>query len=124
MNVRNISDSEREVMQVLWADSPLSLSQIVERVQKKKDWSAKTIQTFVNRLRQKGAVHANRGETYTYAPAVSMEETRVTEVKRVVEKLYGGAMNQFITSFIGKADLSDKDIEELSQYLEDLKKRR
>jgi BlaI family penicillinase repressor len=122
--MKSISDSEREVMKVLWAESPLSLSEIVERVQRKSTWSVKTIQTFVNRLRQKGALVANRGEVYTYVPAVSMEETRVSEVQRVVEKFYGSSVNQFITSFIGNAKLSEKDLEELTAYLSDLKNRR
>lgn len=124
MPVKNLSDSEREVMEVLWDESPLSLAMIVERVQKQKAWSAKTIQTFVNRLKQKGAVNVIKGGTYTYEPAVSKEETRVTEVQRVVEKLYGSSVNQFITSFIGNSKLSGRDIEELTAYLEELKKRR
>jgi BlaI family penicillinase repressor len=124
MQQRTISESERAVMEVLWARSPLGLAEIVAGVQKTKPWSAKTIQTFVNRLKQKGAVVVEKGEPFTYAPAYTMEEARVSEVQRVVSKLYGGSVKQFVTSYLESAQLSGEDIEELSAYLRELKDRR
>jgi BlaI family penicillinase repressor len=124
MAIKKISDSERKVMEVLWQESPLTLSEIVERVQQKAAWSGKTIQTFVNRLKQKGAVSVNKDSVFTYAPTISKEETSITEVQRIVEKLYGDSMNQFITSFLGNAKLSEEDIEEIAAFLNSLKQRR
>lgn len=124
MAIKKISDSERKVMEVLWQESPLTLSEIVERVQQKATWSAKTIQTFVVRLKEKGVVSVNKGSVFTYAPTISKEETSITEVQRIVEKLYGNSKNQFITSFLGNAKLSEEDIEEIAAFLNNLKQRR
>ena len=69
-----ISGSEWEVMEVLWKGSPdgLLLGQVVESLPAGKTWATKTIQTFLKRLTDKGAVEAMReGRMLRYSAAVS-----------------------------------------------------
>ena len=51
----SISDAEWEVMTVLWADSPLTASDVVDRVATRNQWNPRTVKTLLNRLVSKGA---------------------------------------------------------------------
>lgn len=52
-----ISDSELEVMKVLWrAGDALPVTVIREELQKSRGWEATTVKTLVNRLVSKGVI--------------------------------------------------------------------
>ena len=51
-----ISQSELEVMDVLWQEAPLGSAEVVARLATKKDWSARTIKTLLSRLVEKQAL--------------------------------------------------------------------
>ena len=48
--MKNISEAELEVMQVLWKNGESTSIEIVKEVAKKKDWKNNTIMTLVSRL--------------------------------------------------------------------------
>ena len=50
-----ISDAEWQVMKVLWKESPLNASQVINELQNYTTWSPKTIHTLLGRLADKGA---------------------------------------------------------------------
>jgi BlaI family penicillinase repressor len=70
-----ISEAEMEVMKVLWAESPQTANEIIEKLESTTDWKPKTIRTLINRLVQKEAVSFNqeKGRLYKYYPLVSQE---------------------------------------------------
>ena len=45
-----ISDSEWEVMNVVWSRAPVAASDIVEELSARKGWHARTIRTLLDRL--------------------------------------------------------------------------
>ena len=51
-----ISDSELEVMKVLWDKAPRTLPQVVEAVRRVNPWESVTVKTLLNRLVRKQAV--------------------------------------------------------------------
>ena len=51
-----ISESEWEVMKVVWSQSPTNASQIIKDLSPTTTWKPKTIMTLINRLVKKGAL--------------------------------------------------------------------
>ena len=51
--MKNISESELEVMQVLWKNGESTSIEIINEITKKKDWKNNTIMTLVSRLVKK-----------------------------------------------------------------------
>ena len=77
-----ISESELEVMKVLWQfQRPLSSGEIIEALTAKTLWKPKTIQTMLNRLVAKGAVAAdkNSGKAYAYQALVAEDLRNILE---------------------------------------------
>ena len=58
----DLSKSEQRVLDVLWNEQPLTVGQVIERLQKDSDWHENTIKTLLTRLVQKKAVARRKEE--------------------------------------------------------------
>lgn len=122
MSMPKISESEWEVMKLLWNKSPLTSEDIIESLAHKKDWSKETIKTFIIRLTKKGAIsYEKEGRMYKYYPIVSEQDCKNVENRSFLEKVYDGSIGILFTNFLKQEDLSMEEIEELEDLLKDKK---
>jgi BlaI family penicillinase repressor len=119
-NLPKISESEWMVMRVLWAKSPLTANEVVERLTGKAKWKPKTVKTLIDRLVKKGAVKFEKeGRRHRYYPAVERDECIATERQSFIRRVYGGTMKPMLAAFLEDAELSADDISELKEILEE-----
>ena len=117
--VPKISESEWMVMRVLWAKSPLTANEVVERLAGKTKWKPKTVKTLIDRLVKKGAVKFEKeGRRHKYYPAVGRAECVATERRSFVRRGYGTITKPMLAAFLEDAELSADDIDELKEILE------
>jgi BlaI family penicillinase repressor len=122
-NPPHITDAELEVMKLLWQKEPLSANEIIIKLTEQMQWSDQTIKTFLNRLHKKNAIRFEKsGRNYLYYPLVSYEDYLKTENRSFLDRVYNGAVGMLIAKFLEEETLSEKDIEELQQLLEEKKK--
>jgi BlaI family penicillinase repressor len=118
-NIPQISEAEWEVMKILRVKSPITSSEVVEMLEGKSSWKAKTIKTLISRLVQKKALsYKEEGRTYHYYPLVSKEDCLKAESQSFLKRIYGGALKPMLVHFLQEEKLSQKDIEELKSILE------
>ena len=114
-----ISESEYEIMKLIWRDAPISTTDVVKRFEGINDWSPKTVQTLLARLVKKGALsYEKKGRVYIYTPLIKEKEYIHTESSSFLKKFYNGALNSMVLNFIDDDKLTDKDINELIRILE------
>ena len=114
-----ISESEYEIMKLIWRDAPISTNDVVKRFEGINDWSPKTVQTLLARLVKKGALsYEKKGRVYIYTPWIKEKEYIHTESSSFLKKFYNGALNSMVLNFIDDDKLTDKDINELIRILE------
>ena len=119
-NLPKISESEWMVMRVLWAKSPLTANEVVERLTGKAKWKPKTVKTLIDRLVKKGAVKFEKeGRRHRYYPAVGRAECIATERQSFIRRVYGGITKPMLAAFLEDAELSADDISELKEILEE-----
>ncbi|MTI81111.1 MAG: BlaI/MecI/CopY family transcriptional regulator [Firmicutes bacterium] len=112
--VTKITDSEMEVMRVLWeADGELPLADIRKHLMQTSNWETSTIKTLLRRLCQKGVVLATKKEVFYYKPLISKEEYAEHTTQRLIDRLYSGSAKNLVASLLGNKKLDDTDIEEL-----------
>ncbi|QJC54046.1 BlaI/MecI/CopY family transcriptional regulator [Paenibacillus albicereus] len=118
-----ISESESEVMKLLWEQEPLTAGEIIVRLQREMDWSDQTIKTFLNRLLNKEAIRFEKsGRTYRYYPLVTRDEYLRSENRSFLNRVYDGAIGLMCAKFLEEEKLSDQDIEQLQRLLDKQKK--
>lgn len=119
MSIPKISDSEWEVMKLVWKNHPLTSDDIINALSDRMNWSPQTIKTFINRLVNKSALgYEKNGRSYTYFPLVSEKECVLAESKSFLEKVYDGAASMLLANFIEEKVLSDEDLKKLQELLE------
>jgi BlaI family penicillinase repressor len=119
----HITDAELEVMKLLWQKEPLSANDIILKLTEQMQWSDQTVKTFLNRLHKKNAIRFEKaGRNYLYYPLATYEEYLKSENRSFLDRVYNGAVGMLFAKFIEEETLSEKDIEELQQLLEEKKK--
>ena len=112
-----ISDAELAVMRLLWHHGrPLSYAEIRTELEGQTGWNKSTIQTLVNRLRDKGFINAQVHHVTLYTPNISEQEHLNAEGKSLVNKLFDGSARNLAASLCRSGDLTAQDVEELRQF--------
>jgi len=123
--VAKISESEWEVMKIIWNDHPITAEQIAAKLPPGIEWSEQTVRTFITRLLKKKAIDFNKeGRSYHYYPLVSEKECVKAESRSFLHRVFGGAADLMMTNFLEEAELSDKEIEELQRILDEKKRQK
>lgn len=112
--VSKITDSEVEVMRVLWkAGEELPIADIRNTLHHTSKWENSTIKTLLRRLCEKGVVLAVKKEVFYYKPLVSEAEYKEYNTQSLIDRLYSGSAKKLVASLLGSKKLNDTDIEEL-----------
>jgi len=114
-----ISETEWEVMKVLWAKAPLSAQEIIEALSQQDVWHPKTVKTLLNRLvRKKALGFTQEGRAYLYRPLVAEGECVSAVSASFLERVFGGSLKPMLAHFVHRRKLSAKEIQELKRLLE------
>ncbi|MGF9979635.1 penicillinase repressor BlaI [Viridibacillus arvi] len=118
-NIPNISESEWEIMNVLWDKAPQTANDVILSLQESTDWKPKTIRTLLDRLVQKDVVGVNKNlRVYTFYPLYIQEECQRAETESFIKRIYGGTLKSMLVQFIQEDTLSNDDINELRFILD------
>lgn len=117
-----ISEAELAVMEVLWAESPLTALEVASRIAPARDWSDRTIKTLLARLLAKGVLaHEEDGRRYLYRPLVARSDYVTGESQRLLDRLFGGRAAPLVAHLAERRDLSEADIAELEALIKALR---
>ena len=116
--IPKISNSEWEVMKIIWKYPEITSTNIIELLKDKAEWKPATIKTLINRLLNKNAIGFNKLSTeYLYFPLVSEEECIKLESKSFIDKVFNGSIKSMLLTFAESNEISAADIKELKQIL-------
>ena len=119
-----ISPAEWEVLDALWDRAPATAAEVFEALPENRGWHAKTVNTFLTRLAEKGILEVRReGRMNVYQPLKTREECVQAEGETFLNRVFRGAFGPMLVHFVEKADLSDDEIRELERLLREKKKK-
>ena len=109
-----ISDSELEVMRVLWhAGDALPVTEIRETLQKSRGWEATTVKTLISRLVTKGVLRQEKRGVFYYSPLVSEAEYNDWATHDLISRVYHGSARDLVAALVRSDGLTQDDIDEL-----------
>lgn len=118
-----ITDSEWEVMRVVWTRRKATSKEIINVLQDKKNWKPATTKTFIGRLVKKGALNTETsGNKFIYTAAVSEEESLKSLKAGLFNHICNTAVGKTIADLIEEATLSHDDIAMIEEVLGSKKK--
>jgi BlaI family penicillinase repressor len=114
-----ISDTEWEIMKIVWAKAPITAAEIIEALMANDPtWHPKTVKTLLNRLVGKKALGFRKeGRAYTYRPVVRQGDCVTAEADSFLERVFGGSLSPMLAHFVQQRKLSAEEINELRRLL-------
>lgn len=117
-----ITESEEVIMNLLWDNGKMSVMQIVRELQNKKGWSKQSVISFLRRMEQKGTVsYVMQGRTKFYFAVVQRNEVVKEETRGILNRFFGGRLGAMVSYMASESELTKEDIQELRDFLQELK---
>lgn len=116
----NITDSELEIMQVLWNKGSSTLGDIVSELDKTKKRNKNTVKTLIYRLVDKNAVESkkNNGQGFLYCPLITEKKYLSKANTSFLKKLYKGSAEKLLLNFVENKTVSKEELQNLLNFLE------
>lgn len=117
-----ISESEREVMKVLWDCEPATVREIRERLAAAgRRWAHTTINTLLTRLEQKHCVTCDRaGFAHVFVAAVSRDELMQQRLSSLADEFCDGTRVPLMLALVDGQKFSDDEIEQFRDLIDQL----
>ncbi len=117
-----ISDAEMELLQLLWAASPLTAAELAETAPRERGWQLATVKTLLSRLVNKGAVRAEAdGRRFLYHPLIARDALAGEQAGRLIDRMFGGRVSPLVAQLAGQRDLTAEDLDALEALVRSLK---
>lgn len=116
------TESELEILQVLWAKSSATVREVHEELLKTKDAGYTTTLKLMQIMFEKGLVtRDSSSKTHIYQPAVSRENTQNLFLNKMIDSLFSGSSAQLVMQALGNHKASKEELEEIKNYLNAIK---
>lgn len=119
--IQQVSDSELELMKIVWANGGAALyADIMEELAKAgRTWQKNTVITLLSRLVEKGLLRTSKiGRRNEYVAIVSEADYQAVQTRSFLDKLYDGNVKGLVATLIQRDMLTVEDYEELRRYWE------
>ncbi|KQT24587.1 penicillinase repressor [Chryseobacterium sp. Leaf405] len=113
-----LTDTEKDLMEILWAKEKVFMKDILESYQEPKP-ATTTIATLLKRMQNKDLVgYILYGNSREYYPKVAKGEYFKEEMSSMIDRFFNSSVTQFASFFTSNAKLSQKQLKELREIID------
>jgi predicted transcriptional regulator len=117
------TESELEILQVLWEKKTASVREVHERLSKTKNVGYTTTLKLMQIMFEKGLVKRDDTlKTHFYQAAATREKTQKHLLGKMIDTLFGGSSAQLVLQALGNHKASAQELDEIKVMIEELKK--
>ena len=113
-----LAEGELRFAELIWEREPLSSGDLVKLCADRFGWKKSTTYTVLKKLCDRGIF---RNQDACVTSLISREAYFSMQSEQFVEDAFGGSLPGFLTAFMGRKKLSDKQAEELKQLIDSYK---
>lgn len=119
------TESELEILQVLWTKGIATVREVHEELAKTKDVGYTTTLKLMQIMHEKGLVKRDDSiRTHIYQAAVNKERTQKHLLTKMIDSLFGGSPTQLVIQALGNGEhkASREELDKIQALLDNLKK--
>ena len=117
------TESELEILQVLWNEKSATVRTVHEALSKTKESGYTTTLKLMQIMFEKGLVSRNdSSKTHIYQPAVTREKTQKQFLNKMINTLFAGSSADLVLQALGGHNASDEELEKIQELINQLKK--
>ena len=115
------TDSELEILQVLWQHGPSSVRQVNEELNKVKESGYTTTLKLMQLMTEKGLANRDTSaRTHIYTASATEAGTKKDLVKRFISATFRGSASQLVMSALGTGKTSAQDLADIKALISKL----
>lgn len=117
------TESELEILQILWDKQAATVRTVHEELSKTKDSGYTTTLKLMQIMFEKGLVtRDDSSKTHIYQPAVSREKTQKQFLNKMIDTLFAGSSTSLVLQALGGHSASGEELEKIQELINQLKK--
>jgi predicted transcriptional regulator len=118
------TESELEILQVLWEKQEATVRDVHEELSRTRDIGYTTALKLLQIMFEKGLVSRNESaKSHIYKAAVSREKTQKQLVGKMISTLFAGSPGELVMQALGNHQASADELEQIQKLLDNLKKK-
>ena len=117
------TESELEILQVLWDKGEATVREVHEELAQTKDIGYTTALKLLQIMFEKGLVtRDDSAKSHVYKAAVTREKTQKQLVGKMINTLFAGSPGQLVMQALGNHNASKEELDEIQKLIDSLKK--
>ena len=119
METPKIFESEYRFACIVWEKEPVSVKELIALCNEQLEWKRTTTYTVLKRLCERGILTNEDG---IVTSLYSKEEIQYSESRQFLNKTFEGSLPGFLAAFLNGKGVSEKELKELRQMLDNYEK--
>jgi BlaI family transcriptional regulator, penicillinase repressor len=116
------TESELEILTVLWNKTNATVRNVHEELAKSKNVGYTTTLKLMQIMHDKGLVLRNTdSKTHVYRAAVEKQKTQLRMVNRMINELFAGQASELVMQALGDNKTSNIELEKIEAFIANLK---
>lgn len=117
------TESELEILQILWDKKEATVREVHELLSETKNAGYTTTLKLMQIMHEKGLVTRDESsKSHIYKPAISRRKTQKQFLDKMIKGLFSGSSTELVMQALGQRKSSQKELDEIQKYLDELKK--
>lgn len=119
------TESELEILNILWDKGTATVREIHEVLEKQKPSGYTTTLKLMQIMFEKGMLTREaQGKMHIYAAVIKREKAREQLMQKMIDTMFSGSTSQLIMQALGNHNSSQKELDEITAYLSQLKNKK
>ncbi len=115
MSMARLGMVESRFADIVWQNAPLSTKELVALCKKELDWARTTTYTVLKKLCDRGIFKTENSEV---SVLIGKDEFYAMQSEQFVDENFSGSLPAFIAAFSTRKNISDKEIEQIKEMIE------
>lgn len=114
-----LTTAQREIMEVVWDNDEVTVSQVREELARKREVARNTIQTMIVRLEERGWLkHREEGRTFWYSANRPRAASLGAKVVQMIDRLFAGSPEEMVTALMEYRGLSPEEADRIRSMID------
>lgn len=117
------TESELEILGVLWEKGPSTVREVHDILSQTKDAGYTTTLKLMQIMHEKALLQRDTSsKTHVYTAAISQQKTQEQLLNKMIDTVFGGSASQLVMQALGHHQSSEEELEKIRQYLSAIEK--
>lgn len=115
--------AELEILQILWEKGEVTVKEVNEEINKRKETGYTTTLKTMQIMFDKGLVERKKdGRSHIYSAAIKKEKTQQVLLDKILETAFGGSASKLVMQALGNKKTTKEELQEIKELINKLER--